>query len=180
MFCSMWSFNRFQHPIQWMFSEVWYVVMYQTKLDLRCDFGPDVQSCKGRCFQVDHKVSTKFWTPQIIIDLCSCFKSIRPIKGVHCFHRCMSGRCHGVLIQDGKIIAYESHKLNDHEQRYSTYDLELTARVHAFKVWQHYLLGKKFFLMTYHSILTNLFYPTSFECSSSELDYFPEWIRLRY
>ena len=51
-----------------------------------------------------------------------------------------------VFTQVGKVIAYESHKLKEYEQCYSAYDLELTAVVHALKVWQHYLLGKKFLL----------------------------------
>lgn len=54
-------------------------------------------------------------------------------------------------------MAYESRKLKEHEQRYSTYNLELTIVVHALKVWCHYLLGKKFVLMTNHRSLTNFF-----------------------
>lgn len=66
-----------------------------------------------------------------------------------------------VFTQVGKVIAYESHKLKEYEQCYSAYDLELTAVVHALKVWQHYLLGKKFLLWTDHSSLTNFFNQSS-------------------
>ena len=62
-----------------------------------------------------------------------------------------------VLIQYGKVIAYESKKLKDHEQQYSTYDLELNAVVHALRVWRHYLLGKNFILRTDHNSLTSYF-----------------------
>ena len=62
-----------------------------------------------------------------------------------------------ILTQEGKVIAYESRKLKDHEQKYSSYDLELTAVVHALRVWRHYLLGKRFVLKTDHSSLTNYF-----------------------
>eukprot|EP00253_Pinus_taeda_P011330 PITA_11330 len=63
----------------------------------------------------------------------------------------------GVLMQEGKVIAYESRKLKEHEQRYSAYDLELTAIIHALKMWRHYLLGRKFLLLTDHHSLTHYF-----------------------
>lgn len=63
----------------------------------------------------------------------------------------------GVLMQDDKVVAYKSRKLKENEQRYSTYDLDLIVVIHALKVWLHYLLGKKFMLMTDHSSLTNFF-----------------------
>eukprot|EP00253_Pinus_taeda_P003664 PITA_03664 len=63
----------------------------------------------------------------------------------------------GVLMQEGKVIAYESRKLKEHEQKYYAYDLELTDVVHALKMWRHYLIGKKFLLMTDHHSLTNYF-----------------------
>ena len=62
-----------------------------------------------------------------------------------------------VLTQEGKFIAYESRKLKDHEQRYSTYDLELTAAVHVLRVWRHYLVGKNFVLKIDHNSVTSYF-----------------------
>jgi hypothetical protein len=46
-----------------------------------------------------------------------------------------------VLIQDGRVIAYISRKLRNHEEKYATHDLELLAIVYALKVWRHYLIG---------------------------------------
>lgn len=63
----------------------------------------------------------------------------------------------GVLMQEGKVIAYESRKLKEHEQRYSAYDLELTVVIHELMMWRHYLLGKKFLLLTDHHSLTHYF-----------------------
>jgi hypothetical protein len=40
----------------------------------------------------------------------------------------------GVLMQDGRAIAYASHQLRCHEERYPTHDLELLAVVRALKV----------------------------------------------
>jgi hypothetical protein len=39
-----------------------------------------------------------------------------------------------VLMQNGRVIAYESQQLKDHEQCYLTHDLELAAVVHALKI----------------------------------------------
>eukprot|EP00253_Pinus_taeda_P020616 PITA_20616 len=63
----------------------------------------------------------------------------------------------GVLMQEGRVVAYESRKLKEHEQKYSAYDLELTAVIHALKMWRHYLVGRKFLLLTDHHSLTNYF-----------------------
>jgi hypothetical protein len=56
----------------------------------------------------------------------------------------------GVLMQGGSVVCYESQKLNEHEVNYVTHDLELAAIVHTLKMWRHYLLGRKFVLMTDH------------------------------
>eukprot|EP00253_Pinus_taeda_P001689 PITA_01689 len=63
----------------------------------------------------------------------------------------------GVLMQEGRVIAYESRKLKEHEQKYYAYDLELAAVIHALKMWRHYLMGRKFLLHTDHHSLTNYF-----------------------
>jgi hypothetical protein len=47
----------------------------------------------------------------------------------------------GVLMQDGRVIAYISRKLRRHEENYAMHDLELLAIVYALKVWRHYLVG---------------------------------------
>jgi hypothetical protein len=46
-----------------------------------------------------------------------------------------------VLMQEGRVIAYDSRQLRKHEVNYPTHDLELAAVVHALKIWMHYLLG---------------------------------------
>lgn len=60
-------------------------------------------------------------------------------------------------MQEGRIIAYKSRKLKKHEQKYYAYDLELTIVIHALKMWRHYLMGRKFLLLTNHHSLTNYF-----------------------
>jgi hypothetical protein len=46
-------------------------------------------------------------------------------------------------MQSGRVIAYVSRQLKDHEQHYPTHDLELVVVVHALKIWRHYLIGNK-------------------------------------
>ena len=41
----------------------------------------------------------------------------------------------GVLVQDGKVVAYASRQLKPHEQNYPTHDLELAAVVFSLKIW---------------------------------------------
>jgi hypothetical protein len=43
----------------------------------------------------------------------------------------------GVLMQDGRAIAYASQQLRRHEEHYPAHDLELLTVVHALKVWRH-------------------------------------------
>jgi hypothetical protein len=62
-----------------------------------------------------------------------------------------------VLMQDGRVIAYASRKLRKHEINYPTHDLELTAVVHALKIWRHYLLGNVCNIFTDHKSLKYIF-----------------------
>jgi hypothetical protein len=62
-----------------------------------------------------------------------------------------------VLMQDGRVIAYASHQLRKHEVNYPTYDLELTAVVHALKIWRHYLHGNVCNIFTDHKSLKFIF-----------------------
>ena len=45
----------------------------------------------------------------------------------------------GVLMQDGRPIAYENKKLDGCQRRWSTHEKELIAVVHCLKTWQYYL-----------------------------------------
>jgi len=63
----------------------------------------------------------------------------------------------GVLLQDDRVFFYESRKLEVHEKNYATHDLELTTIVHALKMWQHYLLGRRF-LLKINNISTKYFF----------------------
>jgi hypothetical protein len=63
----------------------------------------------------------------------------------------------GILMQDGRAIAYASRQLRRHEEHYPTHDLELLDVVHTLKVWRHYLLGNLVHIYTDHKSLKYLF-----------------------
>ncbi|XP_060183112.1 uncharacterized protein LOC132613073 [Lycium barbarum] len=62
----------------------------------------------------------------------------------------------GVLMQEGKPIAYFSEKLKGAALNYSTYDKELFALVRALAYWQHYLWPKEFVIRSDHESLKHL------------------------
>jgi hypothetical protein len=63
----------------------------------------------------------------------------------------------GVLMQEGRAIAYALRQLRRHEEHYPTHDLELLVVVHSLKVWRHYLLGNLVHIYTDHKSLKYLF-----------------------
>jgi hypothetical protein len=62
----------------------------------------------------------------------------------------------GVLLQEGKPIAYFSEKLSGPSLNYSTYDKELYALVRVLETWQHYLWPKEFIIHSDHESLKHI------------------------
>jgi hypothetical protein len=62
-----------------------------------------------------------------------------------------------VLIQHGRMVAYASWQLRNHEVNYPTHNLELGAVVHTLKIWRHYLMGKRCELYMDHKSLKYIF-----------------------
>jgi hypothetical protein len=62
----------------------------------------------------------------------------------------------GVLMQEGRPIAYFSEKLSGPTLNYSVYDKELYALVRSLETWQHYLLPKEFIIHSDHESLKHL------------------------
>ena len=62
-----------------------------------------------------------------------------------------------VLMQSGRVVAYDSRQLKSHEQNYPTHDIELAAVVFSLKIWRHYLYGKEFEVYSDHKSLKYIF-----------------------
>jgi hypothetical protein len=62
-----------------------------------------------------------------------------------------------VLMQEGRVIAYASRQLCQHDDHYPMHDLELAAVVHALKIWRHYLLGNVCHIYIDHKSLEYIF-----------------------
>ena len=103
---------------------------------------------KGKKFDRNLKCEEIFKKLKTLLTSAHILRIADPNKDfVVCTDACNDG-LGGVLTQDGHVIAYESKKLKIHEKNYATYDLELAAVIHALKMWQHHLIGRKFILMT--------------------------------
>ena len=62
-----------------------------------------------------------------------------------------------VLMLYGRVVAYGSRQLKNHEKNYPTHDMELVAIVFALKIWHHYLYGKEFEVYSDHKSLKYIF-----------------------
>jgi hypothetical protein len=60
-------------------------------------------------------------------------------------------------MQENQVIDYASLALRPHEKNYPTHDLELATVVHAYKIWQHYLMGNHCNIFTNHNSLKYVF-----------------------
>ncbi|MCO5576503.1 hypothetical protein L7F22_030313 [Adiantum nelumboides] len=58
-----------------------------------------------------------------------------------------------VLMQEGRVIAYESQMFSKPEMTAQIYEKELLAVIHALTQWRHYLLGADFTVFTDHQSL---------------------------
>nr|GEY39760.1 hypothetical protein [Tanacetum cinerariifolium] len=61
-----------------------------------------------------------------------------------------------VLMQNEKVIAYDSQQLKTHEKKYTIHDLKLGVVVFALKMWRHYLYRTRCPIFTDHESLQHI------------------------
>src|SRR3954467_14733939 len=114
-------------------------------------------TCKGKAFVWDVQCEESF--NELKKRLTSAPVLTFPNSGepfvVYC-DACLMG-LGGVLMQNGKVVAYASRQLRIHEKNYPTHDLELAAVVFVLKIWRHYLYGSRFEVFSDHKSLKYLF-----------------------
>jgi len=54
----------------------------------------------------------------------------------------------GVIVQDGRPVAFESKKLSETERRWPTHEKEMWAVIHCLKTWGHYIGSKNVVVWT--------------------------------
>ena len=62
-----------------------------------------------------------------------------------------------VLMQSGRVVAYGSRQLKNHEQNYPIHDMELVVVVFALKIWRHSLYGEQFKVYSDHKSMKYIF-----------------------
>ena len=92
---------------------------------------------------------------RLVTALVICFPDIHKDFQVYCDASRRGLGC--VLMQGGKVVAYSSRQLKNHDHNYPTHDLDLAAVVHALKTWRHYLIGNHRDIFTDHKSLKYIF-----------------------
>jgi hypothetical protein len=58
-----------------------------------------------------------------------------------------------VLVQEGRLVAFESKKLSETKRRWPTHEKEMWAVIHCLKTWGHYIGSKDVVVWTDNAIL---------------------------
>ncbi|WJZ92455.1 hypothetical protein VitviT2T_011446 [Vitis vinifera] len=126
------DFSRIAAPMTWL-----------TRKEVKFDWN---EECENAFQELKRKLTT---APMLTA----------PISGelftIYCDASTVGLGC--VLMQQGKVVAYASRQLKQHERNYPTHDLELAAVVFALKTWRHYLYGEKFEVYSDHKSLKYIF-----------------------
>ena len=73
------------------------------------------------------------------LTLASVLALLNGSRGFTIYYDASRVRVRCVLMKHGRVIAYASRQLKNHEKNYLTHDLEMVAIVFALKNWRHYL-----------------------------------------
>jgi len=73
----------------------------------------------------------------------------------------------GVILQDGRPVAFESKKLSETEQRWPTHEKEMWVVIHYLKTWGHYIGSKD--VMVWTDNVTLKYFATQPKLSSKQV-----------
>jgi hypothetical protein len=73
----------------------------------------------------------------------------------------------GVLVQEGRPVAFESKKLSEMERRWPTHEKEMWAVIHCLKTWGHYIGSKD--VMVWTDNVTLKYFSTQPKLSSKQV-----------
>ncbi len=73
----------------------------------------------------------------------------------------------GVLVQEGRPVAFESKKLNEMERRWPTHEKEMWALIHCLKTWGHYIGSKD--VVVWIDNVTLKYFATQLKLSSKQV-----------
>ena len=102
---------------------------------------------KGIKFEWTNKYEESFQLLKELLTSAPILKIVDPKRDLVCTYTFKHGLGE-VLTQENYMLFYESRKLKEHANNYSTHELELLAIVHDLNMWRHYLMGRKFELRT--------------------------------
>ena len=105
---------------------------------------------KGIRIEWNQKLQESFDRLKVIVTTTPCLKLPNFSKEFEVVTDASGIGLGGVLTQEGRHVLFTSRKLKPDESNYATNELELLANIQALKVWRHYLLGRKFKLVTDH------------------------------
>ena len=84
---------------------------------------------------------------------------ILPSRNERCTVYCDASRvglgC--VLMQNERVVTYDSRQLKKHEQNYPTHNLQMADVVFVLKIWRHYLYSITCEIYTDHKSLKYIF-----------------------
>jgi hypothetical protein len=130
-----------------------------------CRFVKDFSTIAAPLHELTKKGTTFTWAAarQHAFDMLKDKLTHAPLLQLPNFNKTFDLECNasgfglgGVLLQDGKPVAYFSKKLSGPSMNYSTYDKELIALVRTLETWQHYLWPKEFVIHSDHESLKHI------------------------
>jgi hypothetical protein len=73
----------------------------------------------------------------------------------------------GIIVQDGRPVAFENKKLNETKRRWPTHGKEIWAVIHCLKIWGHYIGSKD--VMVWINNVTLKYFATQPKLSSKQM-----------